>query len=125
MTNRILKGLLLTGASVAALTAFEAPALAQGQEIEEIIVIARRRAESLRDVPATVSVLTEATLQAAGVQRAEDFLRMTPGVTVVDAAEVGDTQVNIRGINGARDAENSFAFIVDGILMTNPAAFNR
>ena len=125
MTNRILKGSLLTAASVAALTAFEAPALAQGQEIEEIIVIARRRAESLRDVPATVSVLTEATLQAAGVQRAEDFLRMTPGVTVVDAAEVGDTQVNIRGINGTRDAENSFAFIVDGILMTNPAAFNR
>lgn len=125
MTNRILKGLLLTGASVAALTAFEAPALAQGQEIEEIIVIARRREESLRDVPATVSVLTEATLQSAGVQRAEDFLRMTPGVSIVDAAEVGDTQVNIRGINGARDAENSFAFIVDGILMTNPAAFNR
>ena len=44
---------------------------------------------------------------------------------MVNAAEVGDTQVNIRGINGARDAENSFAFIVDGVLMTNPAAFNR
>ena len=50
---------------------------------------------------------------------------MTPGVTIVDAAEVGDTQVNIRGINGARDAENSFALIIDGILHTNPAALNR
>jgi len=126
VTNSFLKGLLLMGASAAALTAFEgAPASAQGQEVEEIVVVSRRRAESLQDVPATVSVLTESTLQAAGVQRAEDFLRMTPGVSIVDAAEVGDTQVNIRGINGARDAENSFAFIVDGILMTNPAAFNR
>jgi iron complex outermembrane receptor protein len=44
---------------------------------------------------------------------------------MVNAAEVADTQVNIRGINGARDAENSFAFLVDGILHTNPAAFNR
>ena len=43
----------------------------------------------------------------------------------MDSAEVGDTQVNIRGINGARDAENSYALIVDGVLMTNPAALNR
>ncbi len=33
--------------------------------------------------------------------------------------------MNIRGINGARDAENSFALIIDGVLQTNPAAFNR
>jgi iron complex outermembrane receptor protein len=38
---------------------------------------------------------------------------------------VADTQVNIRGINGARDAETNFAFLIDGILYTNPAALNR
>ena len=32
---------------------------------------------------------------------------------------------SIRGINGSRDAETNFAFIVDGILHTNPSAFNR
>ena len=127
MVKNILKSALLTSVSLAALGGIQAPVLAQDQDgvIEEIIVVSRRREESLRDVPATVAVLTESTLKAAGVQRAVDFLRMTPGVTLVNAAEVGDTQVNIRGINGARDAENSFAFIVDGILMTNPAAFNR
>ncbi len=93
--------------------------------IEEIIVTARRREESLRDVPGTVTALTAATLESAGVARAADFIEMVPGVSMVDAAEVGDTQVNIRGINAARDAENSFAFIVDGVLYTNPAAFNR
>lgn len=104
------------------------PALAQQNEtsvIDEIIVTSRRRSESIQDVPGSVTALTETTLERAGVQRPEDFIRLTPGVTIVDAAEVGDTQVNIRGINGARDAENSFAFIVDGVLMTNPAAFNR
>jgi iron complex outermembrane receptor protein len=94
-------------------------------EIEEVTVTARRRQESLRDVPGTVTALTAETLASAGVQRATDFIRLTPGVSLVDAAEVGDTQVNIRGINGARDAENSFAFIIDGVLYTNPAAFNR
>ncbi len=96
-----------------------------GQEIEEIIVRARQRAEALQDVPASVQVLTGERIENSGVQRAEDFINLTPGVTIVDAAEVGDTQVNIRGINGARDAENSFALIIDGILMTNPASLNR
>ena len=46
-------------------------------------------------------------------------------MTIVDTAEVGDTQVSIRGLNGARDAETSFGLIIDGIVMTNPAALNR
>jgi len=92
---------------------------------DEIVVTARRSEESLRDVPGTVAAITEATIQDAGIERVEDFIGLTAGVSLVDAAEVGDTQVNIRGINGTRDAENSFAFIIDGVLYTNPAAFNR
>ncbi|MDD9802415.1 MAG: TonB-dependent receptor [Deltaproteobacteria bacterium] len=93
--------------------------------IEEIVVHARLREERLQDVPASVTVFQTETLQRAGVQRPEDFIGLTPGVSLVDAAEAGDTQVNIRGINGSRDAENSFAFISDGILLSNPSAFNR
>ena len=92
---------------------------------DEVIVTARRKAENILDVPGTVTALTAATIEKAGVQRVEDFIGLTPGVSLVNAAEAGDTQVNIRGINGARDAENSFAFILDGVLYTNPAAFNR
>ncbi|MEM7583484.1 MAG: TonB-dependent receptor [Acidobacteriota bacterium] len=107
----------------------ESSATASGTEdsqiSDEITVTARQEEETLQDVPATVSVLTDSQIEAVGVQRAEDFVKLVPGVSMVNAAEVGDTQVNIRGINGSRDAENSFAFIVDGILMTNPAAFNR
>ena len=97
-----------------------------GETITEVITVTARQAEeALRDVPGTVSVLTDSQIEAVGVRRAEDFVKLVPGVSMVNAAEVADTQVNIRGINGSRDAENSFAFIVDGILMTNPAAFNR
>ena len=125
---------LLASASVAALMAADiTAAAAQGQAqdqgsgfaMEELVVTARRRAESIVDVPGTVTALSGTTLRNAGVKRAEDFIALTPGVTLVDAAEVGDTQINIRGINGARDAENSVAFIIDGVLYTNPAAFNR
>jgi len=76
-------------------------------------------------VPASVAVISQSDIEALGVQRVEDFINLVPGVTLVDAGDVGDTQINIRGINGARDAENSIALVIDGILMTNPAAVNR
>ncbi|WBX85429.1 TonB-dependent receptor [Sphingosinicella microcystinivorans] len=116
----------LTGVAALALTG---TARAQEQEPLDdsgaIIVTARKMSERLQDVPATVTALTQDMLETAGVVRAEDFIRLTPGVSLVQTAEVGDTQVSIRGINGAKDTENSYALIVDGIVMTNPAALNR
>ena len=100
------------------------PSIAVAQ-LEEVVVTARARSESLQDVPATVTAFTEGQIENMGVQRAEDFVYMTPGVTFVNTVEVGDSQLSIRGINAARDAETNFAFIVDGILYTNPSAFNR
>ena len=94
-------------------------------QLEEVVVTARARAESLQDVPATVTAFTEGQIENMGVERAEDFIYMTPGVTFVNTVEVGDSSLSIRGINGARDAETNFAFIVDGVLYTNPSAFNR
>ncbi|RDV06113.1 TonB-dependent receptor [Sphingorhabdus pulchriflava] len=93
---------------------------------EEIIVTARRQDERLQDVPASVTVLTADALQKTGADKAQDFVQLTPGVTIVTGtAEAGDTQINIRGINGARDAESSIALVVDGILKTNTAQLNQ
>lgn len=130
LANKQTKSFKIIAMSTAALSMVlsTAPANAQSNEAsfeDEIIVTARRKAENILDVPGSVTALTGATLEKAGVERVEDFIGLTPGVTLVNAAEAGDTQVNIRGINGARDAENSFAFIIDGVLYTNPAAFNR
>ncbi len=92
----------------------------------EILVTARRGAERLIDVPASVSVLSTEAIARTGVVRAQDFLQLTSGVTIVTGtAEAGDTQINIRGINGARDAESSVALVVDGILKTNGAQLNQ
>jgi iron complex outermembrane receptor protein len=69
---------------------------------------------------------TEILTVPTGATKAEDFVQLTPGVTIVTGtAEAGDTQINIRGINGARDAESSIALVVDGILKTNTAQLNQ
>ncbi|MEO0463432.1 MAG: TonB-dependent receptor [Pseudomonadota bacterium] len=120
-------------ATVAALMV-ASPAMAQdtgtadesAEEDNTIIVTARRQSEALSDVPAAITVFTQDQLQAAGIERADDFVQLTPGVTIVTGtAEAGDTQINIRGINGARDAESSVALVVDGILKTNTAQLNQ
>ncbi|MFN4114546.1 MAG: TonB-dependent receptor [Sphingomonadaceae bacterium] len=125
---RPIKTLLLASTVIAPL--FASPAMAQvsGAEAQsdEIIVTARRQNESLQDVPASVSVLTATALERTGATSADDFAQLTPGVTIVTGtAEAGDTQINIRGINGARDAESSVALVVDGILKTNTALLNQ
>jgi iron complex outermembrane receptor protein len=123
---------LLMSVSVAGLAMTAMPALAQGNEEgadgegEAIIVTARRQNERLQEVPASVSVLSANALEKTGASKAEDFVALTPGVTIVTGtAEAGDTQINIRGINGARDAESSIALVVDGILKTNTAQLNQ
>lgn len=111
----------LTAASLPSTSFAQAPA---GREslLEETVVTARRVEETLQEVPASVSVLTEADLRRTGINNVERVIGLTPGVTIVtNTAEVGDTQINIRGINGARDAENNVALVVDGILKTNTA----
>ncbi len=126
---------LLAAASCAVIALSSAPALAQDNTADGaadvtddnvIIVTARRQNERLQDVPASVSVLTADALEKTGADNAEDFAQLTPGVTIVTGtAEAGDTQINIRGINGARDAESSVALVVDGILKTNTAQLNQ
>ena len=121
--------MFLMGASLAAMLS-AAPVMAQetdeGASEGDIIVTARRQNERLVDVPASVAVLTAETLERTGVQNADGLARLTPGITIVTGtAEAGDTQINIRGINGARDAESSVALVVDGILKTNSAQLNQ
>ncbi len=93
--------------------------------IEEIVVTARKRSESLQEVPIAITAFTEQTIRRAGIERPADFIALMPNVTIVDTANVGDTQVSIRGIVSTRDAESTFAYIVDGILSTNPNSFNE
>ena len=96
-----------------------------GAELEEIIVTARKRSESLQNVPIAVSAFTADQIESAGIQRPADFISKIPNVTIVDTANVGDTQVSIRGIVSTRDAESTFAYVVDGVLTTNPNSFNE
>jgi len=98
---------------------------ANNQTLEEIVVTARQRAEKIQDVPATIQAFTAREIEIAGIERPTDFIALTPGLSQVQTAEVGDLQLSIRGLNTGRDAETNFALVIDGVLQTNPTAFNQ
>ena len=73
-----------------AITGMPSLIIADDIVIEEIVVTARQRSELLQDVPASITAFTESDIKSAGIARAEDFINLTPGVSIVDAAEVGE-----------------------------------
>ena len=112
------------GASLLAVPAALQAAETTGQ-LEEIIVTARQREERIQDVPVSITAFTATDIRNAGIERPQDFVALTPGVSQVQTAEAGDMQLSIRGINTGRDAETNFALVIDGVLQTNPNALNQ
>jgi iron complex outermembrane receptor protein len=110
----------LTGAPAAA-----ADAGIEADTLEEIVVTARRRDESFRDVPMTVNVFTAEAIEASGIRRPADFIAQVPNMQLVETQNAGNAFVVVRGISQARNSEPSVAVLVDGVLETNPAEFNK
>ena len=100
-------------------------ALAQTDDLTEVVVTARRRDESFQNVPMTVNVLTEQTIQSAGIESPRDFIALVPNMTLVETQNAGNSFVTVRGISQARNSEPSVAVLVDGVLETNPYEFDQ
>ena len=101
------------------------PVLAQTTDLEEVVVTARKRDESFRDVPVTMNVLTAETIQQAGIQSTRDYVAMIPNMTLVETQNAGNSFITVRGISQARNSEPSVAVLMDGVLETNPYQFDQ
>ena len=112
-------------AVLAAVLAAEPVLAAESEELEEIVVTARKRDESLQSVPVTVDAFTEQAIQSAGIESPRDFVAMVPNMTLVEVQNVGNSFITIRGISQARNSEPSVAVLVDGVLETNPYEFDQ
>ena len=51
------------------------------QEVEEVIVTANKKAETLQEIPMNISVITETALEERGITNPEDYLRSLAGVS--------------------------------------------
>jgi len=115
----------LAAATAAIAAIIAAPAPAQTTDLTEIVVTARKRDESLQNVPVTIDAFTEQTIKSAGIESPRDFVALVPNMTLVEVQNVGNSFITVRGISQARNSEPSVAVLVDGVLETNPYEFDQ
>lgn len=87
--------------------------------LDEVVVLAERRAASISDVPVSLTVLTEETIRAAGIDRIDDFATRVPNFTLTAGPAIRSTRINIRGVS--TDSANigissSVPVYIDGIV---------
>ncbi len=121
---------LIGSSALAGTFAIAAPAFAQAtapnpDQIETVVVTARQRAEDIEKVPAQVTAFTAQQIEAKGITNPADFLSAVPNVTFIPTQNSGTSFIVMRGIGQARNSEPSAAIVVDGVPMTQPAAFNQ
>jgi len=109
-----------------------APALAQApqdsqrsgaSQIEDIIVTAQRRSQSLEDVPIAITALTRETLDAAAIRGVEEIAARAPSFTMT-AFNIGQPRLYIRGAGSQDDGaaqDNSVAVFVDDVYVARGA----
>lgn len=91
--------------------------------IEEVLVTARKRAETLYEVPVSVTVVSADRINSLGANSLDDLNSITPNVTV---AENG--AINIRGIqSNVRNVgfEAGISIFIDGVYLGRPALNNQ
>jgi iron complex outermembrane recepter protein len=104
--------------SLAVVAAIGASDYASAQ-LEEVVVTARKRAESLQDVPMAISAFNSQQLQDAQVDGMEDLQRMTPNITLTETSglQAGSVAVFVRGIGNDPQFAQGVGIYVDDVYM--------
>ncbi len=109
-------GVLLSPAAVV-------PALAQPGMLEEVVVTARKREESMQETPVAVTAISGEELQEAGLNDLTDLDKVVPNLVANVGSGGGSTQLFIRGV-GARNSGANFdggvAIYQDGVYLSRP-----
>ena len=88
----------VTEAVICAISAGAVSATANAQQvIEEVVVTATKREESLQDVPIAVTALTADDLEELGITNFSDYVMQLPGVTAGGSGP-GQNTIYIRGV---------------------------
>ncbi len=104
--------------SLAVVAAIGASDYASAQ-LEEVVVTARKRSESLQDVPMAVSAFSTQQLQDAQIDGMEDLQRMTPNITLTETGglQAGAVAIFVRGIGNDPQFDQGVGIYVDDIYM--------
>ena len=109
-------GLLIAGGSALLGLAAGQTALAQDVTLEEVVVTAQKRAESLVDVPLSVEAVQGEKLAEAGIVRLDDLKAYVPNLQVTETGIANN--IYVRGIGSGLNQgfEQSVSTYADGVF---------
>ncbi len=116
-----MRALLLAGASALVSISNQAWAQAPSTQVEEIVVTAEKREESLQRIPLAVSAYSERALQARTVTDVQTLAQAAPGLTYNKVSNF--VQLSIRGISLEQinlGGEPGVALHQDGVYLARP-----
>ena len=93
---------------------------AEGRQIEEIVVQARKRAELLEDTPVSVSAFDATSLQDRQILSLNNLEGFVPNLTINDNRTGRDAAILIRGIGARPDVflDQGVGLYVDGVYLS-------
>jgi len=97
------------------------PAETERGTLQEIVVTANRREESLSKVPISVSALTQDAMDDRGIKDFQDIARFVPGVSIDTG---GTNAISIRGISSSAGAGTTGIYIDDTPIQMRSVGFN-
>ncbi|MCS5594526.1 MAG: TonB-dependent receptor, partial [Porticoccaceae bacterium] len=102
---------------LAAIALATATSFTQAQMLEEVIVSAQKRVESLQDVPISVTAIQGDKLQSAGIANMSSLADNVPNLFISDAAV--NTNIYMRGMGSGNNQafEQSVGMYIDGVYM--------
>ncbi|WOX05285.1 TonB-dependent receptor [Microbulbifer pacificus] len=123
--NRISGSPVLRASALATAIAAAVPAVAQdgaGRQLEEVVVTAQRRAESMQDVPVAVTAATSEDLAMAQVDSVANIQQISSSIKFdVTNSAANSANIMIRGIGtvgNSRAFEGAVGVFVDGVYRT-------
>src|SRR5580692_4897208 len=89
--------------------------------LEEIVVTATRREESISKVPISITAMSQDMLDQKGIRDITELVRFTPGVSI---DTTGTNQISIRGISSSAGAGTTGIYIDDTPIQMRELGFN-
>lgn len=91
--------------------------------IEEILVTAQKRSESIRDVPASVSAISAVRIEQLGALQLTDYAGYVPGLTVDNGGAPGLNTITLRGISSGDSASSTVGVYVGDSPVGSSSAY--
>lgn len=88
--------------------------------LEDVVVTATRRKQSVREVTMTIDAFTGEDLERRGLTQLDDIVRYSPGVMINKYYGPAFQQVQIRGISTGASGR-AVGLFLDDIALTNPS----